>query len=231
MNSPSNPTGSGYTEADLKALGDVLKKHEHVWIFTDDIYEHLVYDDFEFKTIAQVNSELKSRTLTMNGMSKAYCMTGWRVGFAGGPKEMIKAMTMVQSQSITHTAAVSQAASIAALNGSHDFITSNNAVFKERRDLVVSMLNQASGLSCATPEGAFYVYPSCEGLIGKKAPSGKVIENDEDFVTELLESEGVAAVHGEAFGLSPHFRISYATATDVLEDACQRIQRFCGSLS
>ncbi len=167
----------------------------------------------------------------MNGMSKAYCMTGWRVGFAGGPKEMIKAMTMVQSQSITHTAAVSQAASIAALNGSHDFIASNNAVFKERRDLVVSMLNQASGLSCATPEGAFYVYPSCEGLIGKKAPSGKVIENDEDFVTELLEAEGVAAVHGEAFGLSPHFRISYATATDVLEDACQRIQRFCGSLS
>jgi len=231
MNSPSNPTGSGYTEADLKALGDVLKKHEHVWTFTDDIYEHLVYDDFKFKTIAQVNPELKSRTLTMNGMSKAYCMTGWRVGFAGGPKEMIKAMTMVQSQSITHTAAVSQAASIAALNGSHDFIASNNAVFKERRDLVVSMLNQASGLSCATPEGAFYVYPSCEGLIGKKAPSGKVIENDEDFVTELLEAEGVAAVHGEAFGLSPHFRISYATATDVLEDACQRIQRFCGSLS
>jgi len=231
MNSPSNPTGSGYTEADLKALGDVLKKHEHVWIFTDDIYEHLVYDDFKFKTIAQVNPELKSRTLTMNGMSKAYCMTGWRVGFAGGPKEMIKAMTMVQSQSITHTAAVSQAASIAALNGSHDFIASNNAVFKERRDLVVSMLNQASDLSCATPEGAFYVYPSCEGLIGKKAPSGKVIENDEDFVTELLEAEGVAAVHGEAFGLSPHFRISYATATDVLEDACQRIQRFCGSLS
>jgi|TARA_B110000305_G_C19417453_1_gene628827 aspartate aminotransferase len=231
MNSPSNPTGSGYTEADLKALGDVLKKHEHVWVFTDDIYEHLVYDDFEFKTIAQVNPELKSRTLTMNGMSKAYCMTGWRVGFAGGPKEMIKAMTMVQSQSITHTAAVSQAASIAALNGSHDFIASNNAVFKERRDLVVSMLNQASGLSCATPEGAFYVYPSCEGLIGKKTPSGKVIENDEDFVTELLEAEGVAAVHGEAFGLSPHFRISYATATDVLEDACQRIQRFCGSLS
>jgi len=231
MNSPSNPTGSSYTEADLKALGDVLKKHEHVWIFTDDIYEHLVYDDFKFKTIAQVNPELKSRTLTMNGMSKAYCMTGWRVGFAGGPKEMIKAMTMVQSQSITHTAAVSQAASIAALNGSHDFIASNNAVFNERRDLVVSMLNQASGLSCATPEGAFYVYPSCEGLIGKKAPSGKVIENDEDFVTELLEAEGVAAVHGEAFGLSPHFRISYATATDVLEDACQRIQRFCGSLS
>ena len=231
MNSPSNPTGSGYTEADLKALGDVLKKHEHVWVFTDDIYEHLVYDDFEFKTIAQVNPELKSRTLTMNGMSKAYCMTGWRVGFAGGPKEMIKAMTMVQSQSITHTAAVSQAASIAALNGSHDFIASNNAVFKERRDLVVSMLNQASGLSCATPEGAFYVYPSCEGLIGKKTPSGKIIENDEDFVTELLKAEGVAAVHGEAFGLSPHFRISYATATDVLEDACQRIQRFCGSLS
>lgn len=231
LNSPSNPTGSGYTEDDLKGLADVLKKHEHVWIFTDDIYEHLVYDDFKFKTIAQVAPELKSRTITMNGMSKAYCMTGWRVGFAGGPKEIIKAMTMVQSQSLTHTAAVSQAASIAALNGPHDFIEAHNKVFKERRDLVVSMLNQANGLDCATPEGAFYVYPSCAGVIGKKTPGGKVIENDEDFVTELLEAEGVAAVHGEAFGLSPHFRISYATATDLLEDACTRIQRFCGSLS
>ncbi|MBO6949026.1 MAG: pyridoxal phosphate-dependent aminotransferase [Rhodospirillales bacterium] len=231
LNSPSNPTGSGYTEDDLKALAEVLKKHEHVWILTDDIYEHLVYDGFEFKTIAQVAPELKSRTLTMNGMSKAYCMTGWRVGFAGGPKELIKAMTMVQSQSITHTAAVSQAASVAALNGPHEFIEENNKVFKERRDLVVSMLNQAPGLSCLTPEGAFYVYPSCAGVIGKKTPSGKVIENDEDFVVELLDAEGVAAVHGEAFGLSPHFRISYATATEVLEDACERIQRFCASLT
>ena len=231
LNSPSNPTGSGYTEADLKALAEVLMRHPQVWVFTDDIYEHLVYDDFEFKTIAQVAPELKSRTVTMNGMSKAYCMTGWRVGFAGAPAELVKAMTKVQSQSITHTAAVSQFAAIAALNGPHDFIAKNNAIFKERRDLVVSMLTQANGLSCATPEGAFYVYPSCEGVIGKKTPAGNVIKNDEDFVTELLEAEGVAAVHGEAFGLSPHFRISYATGTDLLEDACTRIQRFCGSLS
>ncbi len=171
LNSPSNPTGSGYTEADLKALAEVLMRHPQVWVFTDDIYEHLVYDDFEFKTIAQVAPELKSRTVTMNGMSKAYCMTGWRVGFAGAPAELVKAMTKVQSQSITHTAAVSQFAAIAALNGPHDFIAKNNAIFKERRDLVVSMLNQANGLSCATPEGAFYVYPSCEGVIGKKNSS------------------------------------------------------------
>jgi aspartate aminotransferase len=231
LNSPSNPTGAGYTEADLKALAEVLLRHDHVWIFTDDIYEHLVYDDFEFKTIAQVEPKLKSRTCTMNGMSKAYCMTGWRVGFAAGPVELIKAMTKVQSQSISHTAAVSQAASVAALNGPHDFIAANNKVFKERRDLVVSMLNQAPGLNCPTPEGAFYVYPSCAGLIGKKTPDGKVIENDEDFVTYVLETEGVAAVHGAAFGLSPHFRISYATATELLEDACQRIQRACAALT
>lgn len=230
MNSPSNPTGSGYTEADLKALAEVLKKHPHVWIFTDDIYEHLTYDDFKFKTIAQVAPELKSRTVTMNGMSKAYCMTGWRVGYAGAPVELVKAMTKVQSQSITHTAAVSQAAAVAALNGPQDFIEANNKVFKERRDLVVSMLNQASGINCATPEGAFYVYPSIAGVIGKKTAAGKTIANDEDFVTELLEAEGVAAVHGAAFGLSPHFRISYATATELLEEACTRIQRFCGSL-
>lgn len=230
MNSPSNPTGSGYTEADLKALAEVLKKHPQVWIFTDDIYEHLTYDDFKFKTIAQVAPELKSRTVTMNGMSKAYCMTGWRVGYAGAPVELVKAMTKVQSQSITHTAAVSQAAAVAALNGPQDFIQANNKVFKERRDLVVSMLNQANGISCATPEGAFYVYPSIAGVIGKKTAAGKTIANDEDFVTELLEAEGVAAVHGAAFGLSPHFRISYATATDLLEEACTRIQRFCGSL-
>ena len=231
LNSPSNPTGSGYTEADLKALGEVLKRHPQVWILTDDIYEHLVYDDFKFKTIAQVTPELKSRTLTMNGMSKAYCMTGWRVGFAGGPAELIKAITKVQSQSLTHTAAVSQAASVAALNGPHGFVAENNKVFKERRDLVCSMLNQAKGIDCPTPEGAFYVYPSIKGCIGKKTASGKVIENDEDFVIELLDSEGVAAVHGAAFGLSPHFRISYATSTEALEDACTRIQRFCGSLS
>jgi len=231
MNSPSNPTGAAYTREDLKAIGEVLLRHPHVWIFTDDIYEHLVYDDFEFTTIAEVVPELKNRTLTMNGMSKAYCMTGWRVGFAGGPVEIIKAMTLVQSQSISHTAAVSQAAAVAALNGPHDFIAANNKVFKDRRDLVVSMLNQAPGLSCPTPEGAFYVYPSCKGVLGKKTPDGKVIENDEDFVTYILESEGVAAVHGAAFGLSPHFRISYATATDVLEDACQRIQRACAQLT
>jgi len=231
MNSPSNPTGAAYTRADMEALAEVLMRHEHVWIFTDDIYEHLVYDDFEFTTMAQVEPGLIGRTLTMNGMSKAYCMTGWRVGFAGGPVELIKAMTKVQSQSISHTAAVSQMASVAALNGPHDFIAENNKVFKDRRDLVVSMLNQASGLKCPTPDGAFYVYPSCEGNIGKKTPDGKIIENDEDFVTYLLEAEGVSTVHGEAFGLSPHFRISYATATDLLEDACQRIQRACAALT
>jgi aspartate aminotransferase len=230
LNSPSNPTGAAYSRAEIKALANVLLRHEHVWILTDDIYEHLVYDNFEFNTIAQVEPNLKSRTLTMNGMSKAYCMTGWRVGFAGGPIQLIKAMTKVQSQSLTHTAAVSQAAAIAALNGPHDFITSNNAVFKNRRDLVVSMLNQAQGLSCATPEGAFYVYPSCAGLIGKKTPGGEVIQNDQDFVTYLLVSEGVAVVQGSAFGLSPHFRISYATATDILEDSCIRIQRACNAL-
>lgn len=230
LNSPSNPTGAGYSRADIKALADVLVKHEHVWIFTDDIYEHLVYDDFEFTTIAEVEPRLKDRTLTMNGVSKAYCMTGWRVGFAGGPVELIKAMTKVQSQSITHTAAVSQAAAAAALNGPQDFIFANNKVFKERRDLVVSMLNQAPGISCSTPEGAFYVFPSIKGLIGKKTPDGKTIETDEDFVGYLIESEGVSVVHGEAFGLSPYFRVSYAAATDVLEDACQRIQRACAQL-
>ncbi len=230
LNSPSNPTGAAYSQSEIKALTDVLLRHEQVWILTDDIYEHLIYDDFEFMTVAQVEPRLKGRTLTMNGMSKAYCMTGWRVGFAGGPAELIQGMTKVQSQSITHTAAVSQAASIAALNGPQEFIASNNLVFKERRDLVVSMLNQAAGIDCPTPEGAFYVFPSIKGLIGKKTPAGKTIETDEDFVTYLLETEGVSVVHGEAFGLSPHFRISYATATDLLEDACQRIQRACADL-
>jgi len=231
LNSPSNPTGAGYSKQDLHGLAEVLLRHPHVLIFTDDIYEHLVYDDFKFNTIAQVEPKLYDRTLTMNGMSKAYCMTGWRVGFAGGPVDLIKAMTKVQSQSISHTAAVSQAASVAALNGPHDFIAKHNKVFVERRDLVVSMINQAQGLNCPTPDGAFYVYPSCAGLIGKKTPSGKEIKTDEDFVTYMLEHVGVAAVHGEAFGLSPHFRISYATSNELLEDACQRIQRACAELS
>ena len=231
LNSPSNPTGAGYTKTDLKDLASVLIKNPKVWILTDDIYEHLIYDAFKFSTIAQVEPGLRDRALTMNGMSKAYCMTGWRVGFAGGPISLIKAMTKVQSQSISHTASVSQAASVAALNGPHDFIYENNLVFKERRDLVVSMLNQSKGLSCPTPEGAFYVYPSCQGVIGKKTPGGQIIKNDEDFVTYLLETEGVAAVHGAAFGLSPHFRISYATSTSLLEDACNRIQRACGDLN
>ena len=199
-------------------------------MFTDDIYEHLIYDNFEFSTIVEVEPRLKNRTLTMNGMSKAYCMTGWRVGYAAGPVSLIKGMTKVQSQSISHTAAVSQAASIAALNGPHDFIRSNNIIFKQRRDLVVSMLNQANGLTCPVPEGAFYVYPSCEGVIGKQTPDGSIVRSDEDFVTYLLETEGVAAVHGAAFGFSPHLRISYATSTELLEDACQRIQRACGEL-
>ena len=230
MNSPSNPTGAAYTRDEMKALTDVLMKHDHVWVMPDDMYELIVYDDFEFTTPAQVEPGLMERTLTLNGVSKAYCMTGWRVGYAAGPVELIKAMNKIQSQSTTHTSSISQAASVAALNGPHDFVASNNAVFKERRDLVVSMLNQAPGLSCPMPEGAFYVYPSCAGAIGKKTPDGKVIGSDEDFVTYLLESEGVAAVHGEAFGLSPHFRVSYATSTELLEDACQRIQRACAAL-
>ncbi|MEQ8398186.1 pyridoxal phosphate-dependent aminotransferase [Thalassobaculum sp.] len=230
MNSPSNPTGAGYTREDMKKLTDVLLRHPHVWVLTDDMYEQLVYDDFKFCTPAEVEPALYDRTLTVNGVSKAYCMTGWRIGFAGGPANLIKAMTDIQSQSTSNPSSVSQAASVAALNGSHDFIAEHNEVFKQRRDLVVSMLNQANGLNCPTPEGAFYVYPSCKGVIGKKTPNGKVIGNDSDFVTALLEAEGVAAVQGEAFGLSPHFRISYATSTELLEEACTRIQRFCGSL-
>ena len=231
LNSPSNPSGAAYTEDDLRGLAEVLLKHPHVWVFTDDIYEHVVYDQFQFESIAKIEPALWERTVTMNGMSKAYCMTGWRVGFAGGPDKIIKAMTKVQSQSISHTASVSQMAAVAALNGPKEFISENNNVFKERRDLVVSMLNQTSGLNCPTPEGAFYVYPSCADLIGKSTEDGKKIRSDEDFVTALLEAEGVAAVHGEAFGLTPHFRISYATSTDLLEEACTRIQRFCASLT
>jgi aspartate aminotransferase len=230
LNSPSNPSGAAYSRAELKALTDVLVKHPHVWVLSDDMYEHLVYDDFEFTTPAQVEPKLYDRTLTMNGVSKSYCMTGWRIGYGAGPEQLIKAMAKLQSQSTSNPSSIAQWAAVEALNGQQDFIAANNKVFKERRDLVVAMLNQAKGISCPTPEGAFYVYPSCHGCIGKTAPSGNVIRSDEDFVTELLAAEGVAAVHGAAFGMSPFFRISYATATDVLEDACKRIQRFCGNL-
>jgi aspartate aminotransferase len=230
LNSPSNPSGAAYSKVELKQLTDVLVKHPHVWILTDDMYEHLVYDDFAFFTPAQVEPKLYDRTLTMNGVSKAYCMTGWRIGYGAGPEVLIKAMSKLQSQSTSNPSSIAQWAAVEALNGPQDFIAAHNKVFKERRDLVVSMLNQAKGISCPTPEGAFYVYPSCAGAIGKAAPSGNVIKTDEDFVTELLAAEGVAAVHGAAFGSSPFFRISYATATTILEDACMRIQRFCGNL-
>jgi aspartate aminotransferase len=230
LNSPSNPTGAAYTRAELKAITDVLVKHPQVWVMTDDMYEHLVYDDFAFTTPAQIEPKLFDRTLTVNGVSKAYCMTGWRIGYAGGPAELIKAMATIQSQSTSNPSSIAQWASVEALNGPQDFIPENNKVFKERRDLVVSMLNQANGIDCPRPEGAFYVYPSCAGTIGKTAPSGKKIGSDEDFVTELLEAEGVAVVQGSAFGLGPAFRISYATKTSDLEDACKRIQRFCGNL-
>src|SRR5688572_21428984 len=230
LNSPSNPTGAAYTRAELKALTDVLLRHPHVWVMTDDMYEHLVYDDFEYFTPAQIEPKLYERTLTINGVSKAYCMTGWRIGYAGGPEPLIKAMAMIQSQSTSNPTAVSQWASVEALDGPQDFIPKHNKIFKERRDLVVSMLNQAKGIKCPKPEGAFYVYPSCADTMGKTAASGKQLANDEDFVTELLEAEGVAVVHGSAFGLGPAFRISYATRTEDLEEACRRIQRFCGNL-
>jgi aspartate aminotransferase len=230
LNSPSNPSGEAYSYDEMKALTDVLLKHPNVWVMTDDMYEKIVYDDFEFCTPSQVEPALFDRTLTLNGVSKAYAMTGWRVGYAAGPLELIKAMNKVQSQSTTHTSSISQVAAVAALTGPQDFIATNNVIFKERRDLVVSMLNQAAGLVCTKPQGAFYVYPSCAGMIGKTTPGGKVLENDEDVVTYLLESEGVACVHGAAFGLSPAFRISYAVATEALEDACQRIQRACAAL-
>ncbi|MCS0501650.1 pyridoxal phosphate-dependent aminotransferase [Ancylobacter mangrovi] len=230
FNSPSNPTGAAYSRAEMKALTDVLVRHPHVWVLTDDMYEHLVYDDFEFVTPAQVEPSLYERTLTMNGVSKAYCMTGWRIGYAAGPEVLIKAIGTLQSQSTSNPNSIAQWAAVEALNGPQDFIAANNKVFKERRDLAVSMLNQAAGLTCPKPEGAFYVYPSCAGLIGKSTAAGKLIENDEVFATELLEAEGVAVVHGSAFGLGPAFRISYATATKDVEEACLRIQRFCGSL-
>ncbi len=231
LNSPSNPTGAAYTEAELRALADVLLRHPHVWVLTDDMYEHLVYGEFTFTTIAQVEPKLYDRTLTMNGVSKSYCMTGWRIGYGAGPEPLIKAMAKLQSQSTSNPSSIAQWAAVEALNGPQDFIAKNNKVFKERRDLAVSMLNQARGLKCASPDGAFYVYPSCAALMGKTAPSGKLITSDEEFVTELLAAEGVAAVQGAAFGMSPYFRISYATATPTLEDACQRIQRFCVNLT
>ena len=230
LNSPSNPSGAAYTRAELEALAQVLARHPQVYVLTDDIYEHLVYGDFEFTTIAQVAPELYDRTLTMNGVSKAYAMTGWRIGYAGGPEPLIKLMSKAISQTTSNPSSISQWASVEALNGPQDFLPARAKAFEQRRDLVVSMLNQASGLHCPTPEGAFYVYPSCQGLIGKRAPSGKLIQSDEDVAVELLQAEGVAVVHGAAFGLSPFFRISYATSTEVLEDACARIQRFCASL-
>jgi aspartate aminotransferase len=230
LNSPSNPTGAAYTKAEMKALTDILVKHPHVWVMTDDMYEHLVYDGFEFCTPAQVEPRLYDRTLTVNGVSKAYCMTGWRIGYAGGPAKLIKAMATVQSQSTSNPSSISQAAAVEALNGTQDFIAEHNKSFKARRDMVVDMLNKAPGLTCHRPEGAFYVYPSCSGTIGKKTPQGKVIETDDDFVTYILEAEGVAAVQGSAFGLSPFFRISYATSTEALREACTRIQRACKAL-
>jgi aspartate aminotransferase len=230
LNSPSNPTGSAYSEAELKALTDVLVEHGHVHVMTDDMYEHLVYDDFRFTTPAQVEPRLYDRTLTVNGVSKAYAMTGWRIGYAGGPAEIIKAIGKVQSQSTSNPCSISQAAAVAALNGPQDFLPERNAVFKQRRDLIVGLLNEAPGLDCPTPEGAFYVYPSCAGVIGRKTPSGEVIVSSEAFAKYLLEEGGVAVVHGSAFGLDPHFRISYATATELLEEAGRRIVATCQKL-
>jgi len=229
FNSPSNPSGAAYTHDELKKLTDVLLRHPHVWILTDDMYEHLTFDNFKFATPAEVEPGLYSRTLTMNGVSKAYAMTGWRIGYAAGPVELIKAMDMIQGQQTSGTNTIAQWAAVEALNGPQDFIERNKKIFQSRRDLVVSMLNQAKGISCPVPEGAFYVYPSCAGLIGKTAPSGRVINTDQDFVMELLESEGVAVVHGTAFGMGPNFRISYATSETLLEEACNRIQRFCAA--
>ncbi|HVC55265.1 MAG TPA: pyridoxal phosphate-dependent aminotransferase [Stellaceae bacterium] len=230
LNSPSNPTGAAYTQADLRAVADVLLKHPQVWVMTDDMYEHLVYDDFEYRTIAQIEPRLYERTLTVNGVSKAYCMTGWRIGYGAGPRELIKAMGAIQSNSTANPCSISQAAAIEALNGPQDFIAVHNRSFKERRDLVVDSLNRVPGLFCPRPEGAFYVYPSCAGVIGKQTPSGETIGNDEDFVKYLLAAEGVAVVHGAAFGLSPHFRVSYATSNEVLREACNRIERACRAL-
>lgn len=230
FNSPSNPSGAAYSHDELKKLTDVLVKYPHVHILTDDMYEHLTYGDFKFATPAGVEPKLYDRTLTVNGVSKAYAMTGWRIGYAGGPRELIKAMETIQSQQTSGACSIAQWAAVEALNGPQDFIAKNKTIFQARRDLVVSMLNQATGIDCPTPEGAFYVYPSCAKLIGKKTPEGKVINSDEDFVSELLQAEAVAVVHGSAFGLGPAFRISYATSEKLLEEACLRIQRFCASL-
>ncbi|GJD94699.1 pyridoxal phosphate-dependent aminotransferase [Methylobacterium iners] len=230
LNSPSNPSGAAYARDEMKAITDVLMRHPHVWVLTDDMYEHLTYGDFAFVTPAQVEPGLYERTLTMNGVSKAYAMTGWRIGYAAGPEHLIKAMDFVQGQQTSGASSISQWAAVAALDGTQEHLKRFKAAFQERRDLVVSMLNQTQGLKCPTPEGAFYVYPSCAETIGRKAPSGKTIETDEDFVVELLQAEGVAAVQGSAFGLGPNLRISYATSNAALEDACHRIQRFCGSL-
>jgi aspartate aminotransferase len=228
--SPSNPTGAAYTAAEIKALTAVLMRHPHVWVLTDDIYEHLIYDGLKFATMVEVEPQLKTRTLTVNGVSKAYAMTGWRIGYGAGPSHLIQAMATIQSQSTTNPSSISQWAAVAALNGPQDFVPKNAELFRGRRDLVVGMLNQAKGLRCPTPEGAFYVYPSCAGTIGKTTRSGRRIASDEDFVTALLEDEGVAVVQGTAFGLGPAFRISYATSNEQLEEACIRIQRFCGNL-
>jgi aspartate aminotransferase len=231
LNSPNNPTGAAYSRQEMKALTDVLVRHPHVWVMTDDMYEHLSYDGFEFVTPAQVEPRLYDRTLTVNGVSKSYSMTGWRIGYAGGPKELIKAIGVIQSQSTSNPSSISQAAAVEALNGPQDFIAERAESFRRRRDLVVGMLNEAKGITCHKPEGAFYVYPSCEGAIGRKTPDGKVIETDTDFAAYLLEAEGVAVVQGTAFGLAPFFRISYATSEAELVDACQRIQRACAALS
>ncbi|WP_416909304.1 MAG: pyridoxal phosphate-dependent aminotransferase [Polymorphobacter sp.] len=230
FNSPSNPTGAAYSKAEVAALAEVLLRHPHVMILADDIYEHIVYDDFQFATLAQVEPKLLDRTLTMNGASKAYAMTGWRIGYAGGPAWLIKAMAKLQSQSTSNPCSVSMAATVAALNGDQSFLADRNAAFVKRRDLVVKMLNDTPGLRCPTPEGAFYVYPDCAGLLGKTTPSGNILTSDEDVAAYLLDAEGVAVVHGAAFGLSPAFRISYATSDAVLEDACGRIQRAVAAL-
>lgn len=231
LNSPSNPTGAAYTAAELRALADVLLRHPQVWVLADDIYEHLVYDGFQFRTFAQVEPKLYDRTLTLNGVSKAFSMTGWRIGFAGGPEPLIKKMIEIQGHSTSNPCSISQAAAVAALNGTRDFLGQWRESFKARRDLVVKMLNEADGISCPTPEGAFYVYPSCAGMIGRVTPDGKTLQTDEDVAKYLVESEGVAVVFGAAFGLSPAFRISYAAAENQLRDACTRIQRACSKLS
>jgi len=230
INSPSNPTGAAYTREELKALGEVLKKHPDVWVLTDDIYEHLTYDNFKFSTIAEVTPELKDRTLTVNGVSKAYSMTGWRIGYAAGPVELIKEMSKVQGQSTSNPSSISQAAALAALEGDQQFLNDWRAKFQERRDLVVSMLSKADGLKCFAPEGAFYVFASCEGVIGKKTPDGKLIETDSDFAAYLVEKHNVVVVQGVEFGLSPYFRVSYALSKETLTKACERIQKACSEL-